>query len=445
MKATSLQIIETLKKAGHEAYLAGGCVRDMLLGISPKDFDIATSARPEEIEKLLKRTIPIGKDFGVILAIKNGHHFEIATFRSDLSYSDGRRPDKIEFSSAKEDAFRRDFTINALFFDPTTEKIVDYVEGQKDLDNKLVRFIGDPATRIKEDHLRILRAVRFKNVYGFQYHPETYTALKKHAHLIKDISAERIADELNKIIDSNSAGQAFEELYEIGLLEHIIPELCRLKGLAQPPQYHLEGDVWDHSLKALSALTNEEADSNPLPEISLALKWATLLHDVGKYETFSIDDERIRYNQHAEVGSEIAKTILRRLKFPAKFISRVHWLVRHHMMVFNLLDTTDAARRRWFLKPEFADLLELSRADAMGTTPTDLTAYNGIKKLFHHEIATLKLLPKALITGEEIMKLLSLKPSPKVGEILEDIREKQLAYEIKTKAQAKKYLKEQYA
>lgn len=454
MKATSLQIVETLKKAGHTAYLAGGCVRDMLLGILPKDFDIATSATPEEIEKLLKKTVPVGKDFGVMLAIKNGHSFEIATFRSDSDQSDGRRPKEVHFSTAEVDAQRRDFTINALFFDPTNEEIIDYVEGQKDLENKLVRFIGDPEKRIKEDHLRLLRAVRFKNVYGFQYHPQTYSAIKSGAHLIKDISSERIADELNKIIISPNAGQAFEELYEVGLLQHIIPELCLLKGLAQPLQYHTEGDVWDHSLMALKALTEEapedhlqsqEPIENPFfVEITLALRWATLLHDIGKYDTFQIDAERIRYNQHAEVGSEIAKKILRRLKFPLKITNRVCWLIHHHMMVFDIQKMNDSARRRWFLKPEFAELLELARADAMGTIPVNLDSYNEVKKLFHHEIATLKLLPKTLLTGEEIMELLHLKPSPKVGEILEEVREQQLAYKLKTKAQAKKYVLHQF-
>ena len=188
MKATSIEIIDILKQAGHKAYWAGGCVRDMLLGVEPKDFDIVTSAKPDEIEDLLEHTIPIGKQFGVILAIQNNHHFEIATFRSDAGYSDGRRPDAVEFTNAEEDAHRRDFTINALFYDPSTDKIMDYVNGQKDLDDKLVRFIGDPEERIKEDHLRILRAVRFKNVYNLQYHPDTYQAIKKYVHLIQDIS-----------------------------------------------------------------------------------------------------------------------------------------------------------------------------------------------------------------------------------------------------------------
>lgn len=443
MKATSIEIIEILKKAGHEAYWAGGCVRDMLLGIEPKDFDIVTSAKPDEIENLLEHTIPIGKKFGVILAIQNSHHFEIATFRSDSSYSDGRRPDAIQFTTAKEDALRRDFTINALFYDPTTDRIFDYVSGQKDMKDKLIRFIGDPETRIKEDHLRILRAVRFKNTFSMQYHPDTYQAIKKHVKLISKISHERITDELNKMIMGENAGRSFEELFEIGALEIIIPELCKLKGLAQPLQYHQEGDVWDHSLRALDSLTKEEGDPNPLPEEppTLALKWATLLHDIGKYETFNAADDRIRYNHHQDVGADIARKILNCFKFPKKTVDRVHWLILHHMMVVPLLTMPNGRRRHWFLQPGFPELLEVYRADILGTIPRNLSAYQEIKKLYRHEIAKLKLMPKNLITGEDVMKICGVKAGVGVGEILADVREKQLSGELKTSKDAKKYLK----
>ncbi|MFH1218498.1 MAG: CCA tRNA nucleotidyltransferase [Candidatus Peregrinibacteria bacterium] len=446
MKATSVQIIEILKKAGHEAYWAGGCVRDMLLGIEPKDFDIVTSANPDEIEDLLEHTIPIGKKFGVILAIKNSHHFEIATFRSDAGYSDGRRPDAVQFTNAKEDAQRRDFTINAMFYDPTTDKILDYVDGQKDMQEKLIRFIGDPATRIKEDHLRILRAVRFKNAYDMQYHPETYKAIKKHVHLIKKVSPNRIADELNKMITGKNAGRAFEELFEIGALDLIIPELTKLKGLAQPLEYHHEGDVWDHSLKTLDALTNEEDDPDPLPAEppSLALKWAALLHDIGKYDTFKADKDRIRYDHHAEKGAEIAKKILSRLKFSKKIIDRTTWLIEHHMMVVPLFEMPDARKRHWFLEPGFPELLELYRTDAMGITPLDLSLYQKLKQLYHHEIAHLKLLPKQILSGKEVMKILNIKPGKKVGEIIDELRGLQLAHEIETPKEARAYIKKKY-
>lgn len=446
MKSTSLEIIEDLKKAGYEAYWAGGCVRDMLLGIQPKDFDIVTSAKPDDIERILEHTIPIGKQFGVILAIKNGHHFEIATFRSDAGYSDGRRPDAVEFTNAKEDALRRDFTINAMFYDPSTDQVMDYVDGQKDMRDRLVRFIGNPEERIKEDHLRILRAVRFRNAFDFQYHPETYQSIKKHVNLIKSISPNRIADELNKMIMSKNPARAFEELFEIGALQIIIPELCNLKGLAQPLMYHQEGDVWDHSMKALSSLTDEDADPDPLPAEapSLALKWATILHDIGKYETFAQDHERIRYNHHAEAGSEIAKKILTRLNFPNKIIDRVYWLIRHHMMIVPLVEMPDGRRRHWFLEPGFEELLELNRADSVGTLPFDIGLYEKLKLLYRHEIAKLKLMPKNLLSGEEIMKICNLPEGQKVGEIVKELRDLQLSHELKTKAEAKKYLQEKY-
>ncbi|MBI2634726.1 CCA tRNA nucleotidyltransferase [Candidatus Peregrinibacteria bacterium] len=443
MKTTAVEIVEILRKAGHEAYWAGGCVRDMLLGIKPKDFDIVTSAKPDEIENLLEHTIPVGKKFGVILAIKNGHHFEIATFRSDAGYSDGRRPDAVEFTSAKEDAKRRDFTINALFYDPVEDKIFDFVDGQKDMQDRLIRFIGDPEKRINEDHLRILRAVRFKNTYEMQYHPETYRAIKKYVHLIEKIARERVADELNKMITGKNPGRSFEELFEIGALEMIIPELCRLKGLAQPLQYHREGDVWDHAIYALESLTKEEDDPNPLPEKkpSLALTWAVFLHDIGKYDTFMRDNDRIRYDHHAEVGADISRKILNRLKFPKKIIDRVDWLIRHHMMITQLIEMPDGRRRHWFLQPGFEELLEVYRADALGIKPMDLSLYEKIKKLYKHEIAALKLMPKQLISGEEIMKILGIKPGEKVGEIIDELREQQLEGNIKTSAEAKKFLK----
>jgi poly(A) polymerase len=444
MKSTSLEIIAQLKEHGHQAYWAGGCVRDMLLGIEPKDFDIVTSALPNQIEDILEHTIPIGKEFGVILSIKDGNSFEVATFRSDSGYSDGRRPDAVLFTDAKEDAQRRDFTINGLFYDPTNDQVLDFVDGKKDLRDRLVRFIGDPETRIKEDHLRILRAVRFKNNYDFQYHPDTYLAVKNNAELIKKISTERIRDELNKMITGNNPAQAFEELYELGILEHIIPELTQLKGLAQPLQYHKEGDVWDHSLRTLTALNDEEASGDPLSPYapSLALTWATLLHDIGKHETFQQDGERIRYDGHAEKGADTAKKILKRLNLPTHIIDRVHWLISHHMMIVPLLEMPDGRRRHWFLQPGFEELLELCRSDSMGTLPKDLTLYHKLLKRYRSEIAKLKLLPKQLLTGDDIMATLNIKPGPIVGDIMNKIRELQLDEQLTTKEEALNWLTE---
>ncbi len=446
MKPTSIKIIETLQKAGYVAYWAGGCVRDMLLGINPKDYDIVTSAKPEEIEALLSKTIPIGKEFGVILAIEDGHHFEIATFRSDSGYSDGRRPDAVIFSNPEEDAKRRDFTINALFYDPLKDEILDFVGGQEDLKNKLIRFIGEPKARITEDNLRILRAVRFKNSYGMQYHPETYKAIKENFKLVDGVSKERIRDELNKMITGANNTNAFEELYELDILSLIMPEFCNLKGLAQPLQYHQEGDVWTHSLAVLSALTDEAAGPDPLPETppSLELRWACLFHDIGKYETFSIDDERIRYDGHAQIGAETGAKILKRLNFSTKSIKKVKWLITYHMMIIALMEMPNGRRRHWFMHENFEELLELFRADCMGTTPTDLTVYHQLKKLYLHEIAELKLMPKQLIDGERLIEILKISPGPKVGEILDTIRELQLEGDLKTSEDAEKYILEHF-
>jgi poly(A) polymerase len=411
-------------------------VRDILLGIKPKDFDIVTSAKPDEIEKtlapILSKTVPIGKEFGVILAIKDKHHFEIATFRSDAGYTDGRRPDAVTFTTAKEDAKRRDFTINGMFYDPITDQIIDYVGGQKDLDAKLIRFIGDPHERILEDHLRILRAIRFRSEFGFQYEPKTYTALHKNARLVIDkVAKERIAAELNKMLLSDNAAQALEDMENIGVLQVILPELQKLKGVAQPMEYHHEGDVWKHSLMALKSLPKTA---------SLPVRWAVLLHDVGKPDTFELK-ERIRFDHHVEFSKKIARKILTRLRFPRKFVEEIEWLVEHHMIMVPLVEMPLARKRHWFLQPYFLNLMQVFKADAEGTVPSDLTLYNTILSLYRESMEKMPYIPESLLTGEEIMKILDIKPGQKVGQMLADIREKQLAGELKTKQQALAYLK----
>ena len=431
MLPTALKIIKQLKKAGYEAYWAGGCVRDMLLSVKPKDFDIVTSAKPEEIEKVLERTIPVGKEFGVNLAIQDGHHFEVATFRSDSGYSDGRRPDFVTFSSAKEDAFRRDFTINGMFYDPIKDKVIDYVGGQKDLEAKLIRFIGDPNERINEDHLRILRAVRFKNQLGFQYEPATYQALCVHASQVIDkVSKERVGDELNKMLLTQNAAKAFEDMEDIGMLKILLPELQKMKGVAQPFQYHHEGDVWTHTMQALASLPT----TTPLP-----VRWATLLHDVGKTETFSLK-ERIRFDGHAGHSKKIAQEMLNRLRYPRRFIEEVCWLVEHHMMMVQLLEMPHGRRMRWFLDPWFLNLMEVFKADAQGTTPTDLKLYEKILTLYRESVENMPKEPEPLLKGEDIMKKLKLKPGKLVGEILTQLREKQLGGEITNTIQAHEWL-----
>jgi len=435
MKPASLEIIQILKKAGHEAYWAGGCVRDMLLGHEPKDFDIVTSAKPEEIEELLEKTIPIGKEFGVILAIQNGHHFEVATFRSDSGYSDGRRPDAVEFTNAREDAKRRDFTINGLFYDPDSDKILDFVEGEKDLNAKLIRFIGDPHERLLEDHLRIIRAVRFKNTLDFQYHPETYNAILKHKKLIGNISGERLRDELNKIILNKNNIKAFNDLEDLGLLKEILPEIQAMKGVAQPYKYHKEGDVWTHSLNALAAL--------PI-SASLLIRWATLLHDIGKPETFSVD-KRIRFDGHASKSAEIARRILKRLKFSRKDIDRICWVIEHHMMMVPLVEMNKGRQRHWFFNPYFKDLLLLFYADAMGTSPHHMQLYEKILKEYKESLKEMPKEPEPLLNGNEIMEILKITPGPELGKIINQLRHEQLNEGVKNKADALEWVEKKKA
>jgi poly(A) polymerase len=432
MKPTSIKIIEKLRSHGHEAYWAGGCVRDILLGIEPKDYDIATSAKPEEIEDLLEETKPVGKEFGVILVIEKGHAFEVATFRSDSGYSDGRRPDAVLFTDEKEDALRRDFTINGMFYDPIEDKILDYIGGQKDLDAKLIRFIGNPHERILEDQLRIIRAIRFKNHFNFQYHPDTYKALKNHAALIAKVSPERLQHELNKIIEGNNRAEAFEDMSELGILKHVIPELEELRGVPQPLEFHQEGDVWDHSIRALKYCDDHA---------SRDVKWASLFHDIGKPATYELK-ERIRYDGHCEKSAEIAQEIMTRLKFSRKDIKEITWLIEHHMMMQPLLDLPEGKVRKWFLKENFLNLMQVFEADAKGIIPTDLSMYEEILARYR---AVLKEMPegkpKPFVTGKDVMKIFGMEPGEKVGEILEDLYEKQLANEITSRAEAIDYLK----
>ncbi len=432
MKPTSIKIIEKLRSYGHEAYWAGGCVRDILLGIEPCDYDIATSAKPEEIEEMLEETKPVGKEFGVILVIEKGHVFEVATFRSDSGYSDGRRPDAVLFTDEKEDALRRDFTINGMFYDPIEDKVLDYVGGQKDIDAEIIRFIGNPHERILEDQLRILRAVRFKNNFNFQYHPDTYKALKNHAALIERVSPERIRHELNRIIEGNNRAEAFEDMSELGILTHIIPELEDLRGVPQPREYHQEGDVWDHTVRAL-----KECDDHASRDV----KWAVLFHDIGKPETFKIA-ERIRYNHHCSISREIAHKIMKRLKFSRRDMQEIEWLIEHHMMMRPLLDMNEGKARKWFLNENFLNLMQVFEADAKGTIPTDLSMYEKILERYRKVLKDMpEGKPKPYVTGVDVMKICGLEAGEKVGEILEEVYENQLAKQITSRAEAIDYLK----
>ena len=441
MEKTAIKIIRTFQDAGYEAYFAGGSVRDLLMGREPKDYDIATSAKPDEIEKLIagihieSKSIPIGKQFGVILGIVHGHAFEIATFRSDSSYSDGRRPDAVIFTSAKEDAVRRDFTINGLFYDPIEKKVIDYVNGQDDIENKIIRFIGEPHERVKEDHLRILRAVRFSNNFGFRYDPKTEKAVEELAHLVKDISKERVADELNKMILYPRRAHSFRELEKFGILQYLMPEAMAEKGVEQPFKFHQEGDVLTHTFKALHGMPEEWA--------SVELCWAVFLHDIGKPATFELRPDRIHFNGHAALSAQIAKKILTRLKFPKAQINKITWLINHHMTVGVIPKMKRVHQINLFLHPWFEDLMRLHWCDAQGSIPISLNLYEKNMKLYT-EFKNEKLLVdhfKPKLNGDEIMELTGLKPGPRIQELLHALREAQIEGEVTNKKEAKEFIK----
>lgn len=438
MQLTAVEIVRTLQSKGYQAYWAGGCVRDMLLGIKPKDFDIVTSAKPEEIEAIFEKTIPIGKKFGVILAIIDGHNFEIATFRSDSASSDGRRPDAVIFSSAEEDAQRRDFTINAMFYDPIADKIYDYVGGQKDLEEKLIRFIGEPEKRIAEDYLRLLRAIRMKNTFQFQYHPDTYQAVKHNAEHITKISAERITDELSKMILSPHPRTAFEEMEDTGVLQILMPEMVAMKGVAQPHQYHHEGDVWEHAMRSIESLRNTEHFTQ-LP--SLEAHWAVVFHDIGKPETFQVAEDRIRFDHHASHSAKIARTIMQRLKFPRRMTDHVAWLTEHHMMMVQLIDMPQHKRLQWFHHPLFLELMEVFYADVAGTDPAEFDLYEKILALYRSDLADMPRPPEPLLDGHDIMELTGLTPGLRLGELVAELAEKQLAKSLLTREEAVAWVK----
>ncbi len=443
MRPTAASIVQKLQAAGHSAYWVGGCVRDMILNKNPQDFDIATDASPTELEILFEKTKGIGKHFGVMLIEENGHHFEVATFRSDAGYSDGRRPDAVIFSTAEEDAKRRDFTINAIFYDPIKKVFLDPTDGQSDLKRGLLRLVGDPDVRLQEDFLRILRAIRFKNRFGLEYHTKTKAALKCHASLVIELAGERIQDELNKMITHQSSSKAFHEFEQFGILEKIIPELTQLKEVPQSPKFHSEGNAFVHSLLALKALS---------PDASKELHWATLLHDLGKFETIQHTPDHIRYPNHAEVSADIARTICKRFKFSRKVTEKICWLIEHHH-TFDHWDQMRLVHKLEYLDhPHFEDLLLLHKADLTGCHPEA----EDTRKKDRETLARLEndlkyarqqnILPSQcakLLSGTEISEITGISPGPKIGILKKELREQQIEGNIQTKKEAEEWIQAQ--
>ena len=427
----ALSVVETLCRAGHQAFLAGGCVRDMLMGHSPKDWDIATDASPAQVQKLFARTLAVGERFGIVVVVLQEGQYEVARFRRDGPYTDGRRPDHVEMADAREDALRRDFTINGLFYDPATDQVIDYVGGRADIERGIVRAIGDAQQRFEEDYLRLLRGVRFAARLSFSIESETYKALCQLAPRIAKTSAERVAEELTRMLTEGDVVLALQLLMDTGLLEVLLPEVAVLHGVEQPPEFHPEGDVWTHLLLVMGQL------KNPSPELA----WAALLHDIGKEPTFEVSD-RIRFNRHDIVGANMATAICKRLRMSKLRSERVCDLVAQHMRISNVPDMRESKRKRFLRQDCFSQLLELHRADCMGCHgKLDLYEYC-VEQMGTVGIEELR--PERLLSGTDLLEL-GLRAGPRMGKVLARLEDAQLEGLISTRDEAITWLKKRYS
>jgi poly(A) polymerase len=433
MEETAREIAARLRKEGHIAYFAGGCVRDIVRSVTPKDFDIATDAKPETVQQLFPRTYAVGAHFGVIIVLENDFQFEVATFRSDEAYIDGRHPSAVHFSSPEEDARRRDFAINGMFYDPVAEEVIDFVGGRADIDAKLVRAIGDPAQRFAEDRLRMLRAVRFATVLDYNIDNQTWDALVASATAINKISAERIRDELVRIFLSPNRTRGWDLLDSSGLMRAILPELDRMKGVLQPEQFHPEGDVFEHTRLMLQFLPEK---------VSVPLVFAVLLHDVAKPVTATVDETgRIRFSGHDRAGAEMAEKIMRRLRFSGAEIEDTVEMVRQHMVFKDVPKMREAKLKRFMARPTFDEELELHRVDCEGSHRM-LDNYEFLLRK-REEFANEPIIPPPLVRGDDLIAL-GLKPGPKFGEILEEVETRQLEGNLRTREEALEWVKREY-
>lgn len=410
----AFEILSKIREAGFTAVLAGGSVRDRLLGRNAKDYDIATDALPEQIEALFPKTVAVGKAFGVIVVVQDGVETEVTTFRTDGGYQDGRRPDHIEFCGAEEDALRRDFTVNGMFYDPVDNKVIDYVGGKKDLQKKVIRAIGDPDRRFAEDHLRMLRAVRFAYTLDFSIDPATRDAIRRHADDLRKISIERIENEFSRtLVESRKPGNAVRELVELGLMKHIVPEVLPMIGQEQPPQFHPEGDVFEHTCLMLNLMKNK----------SRPLAYTVLLHDVGKPDTAFRGEDRIRFHGHEVVGARMAEDILRRLRLPLKEIKQIVTAIAGHMR-FKDVQKMNRSTLRKLMGAETFDLeLELHRVDCAGSH-RQLDNYDFLLEKAE-EMKNEPTLPARWVTGKDL-KEIGIQSGPKMGRLLQKAYDAQL-------------------
>lgn len=445
-ESRAFEIVKNLQDKGFESYIAGGAVRDLLLGHQAHDIDIATAARPEEISKIFPTSYGRGKAFGVVaVRPQKGIEFEVATFRTDIGIADHRRPEKVEFTTAENDAGRRDFTINALFYDPVKSQIIDFVGGADDLKNKLVRFVGVPGFRIDEDYLRMLRAIRFTHRFDFALDNDSAKTIKENANKIKEISAERIRDETSAIITGPNRERALMQMESLGLLKSLIPELTVLRDVKQSPEFHSEGDVWIHTLLAIGSLKEPSAE----------LAWTVLLHDVGKPATFGRREvpgkPKITFFEHEDLSARMAKEILGRMRFSNEFIDASEWAISQHMRIINAFrGMGERKQQRLFTHPHINLLLDLTKADLGASLrpgmKVDLKMYEeAVKKKehFEKEASTEEKLQAekfTLISGRDIMEILKIPSGPKVGEIKSKIEQAYLDGKISTRDEALKMI-----
>jgi poly(A) polymerase len=444
-KEFSVAIVQTLRQQGFQAYLAGGCVRDLLLRREPADYDVATSATPDQVMKIFPQTYAVGAQFGVVLVppplvpppetipAQNPRPIEVATFRRDLGYSDGRRPDDVRFSlDPREDAARRDFTINGMMLDPVSGEVLDFVGGRDDLEARVIRAIGDPAMRFAEDKLRMLRAIRFAARFEFAIDATTFAAIERHAPDIQAVSRERVRDELTRMLIEGHARRAFLSLDRAGLLKQVLPEVSAMKGVPQPPEFHPEGDVFTHTLLLLDRLPS------PCPP---TLAWGALLHDAGKPATFRVTPQRIRFDGHVEVGVKIAENVCDRLRFSRHDAERVLALVGNHMRFSHVFRMKESTLKRFMRMPAFDQHLALHRADCLASH-RQLTAYDFLQeKLLEVTPETIR--PQPLLSGDDLIAA-GLKPGPAFRQILEAVEDAQLEGRLPNREAALQFLRSQF-
>jgi poly(A) polymerase len=449
-KSYAISIVQTLRQDGFQAYLAGGCVRDLLLQRKPADYDVATSATPTQVMKIFPDTYAVGAQFGVVLApvpeeqrasednlqkdhFQKVHAVEVATFRSDLGYSDGRRPDEVRFTQdPREDVARRDFTINGMLLDPASGEVLDFVGGRKDLEARIIRSIGDPERRFAEDKLRMLRAVRFAARFEYAIEAATMAAIQLHAPEIKMVSRERVRDELTRMLIEGHGRRAFYLLDESGLLEEILPEISAMKGVEQPAQFHPEGDVFEHTLLLLDHLPH------PCPS---TLAWGALLHDVGKPATFRMAPDRIRFDGHVDVGVKIAEEICERLRFSKDDKEQVLALVDNHMRFGHVTRMKESTLKKFLRMPHFNEHLALHRADSLASHGHLMTYELLQKKLT--EIPPEKMRPAVLVSGDDLIAA-GYSPGPRFREILEAVEDAQLEGQLTSRDAALEFVEHEF-